>query len=727
MADISALQDALSGVVPDTGFMLDNRSILHHLQFLEQYARSVPYVADEPHVGNLTWADYLFMNGNTPEKLAALYQDPSTANGNLPPHQAMLLALFSMQETPRALMNYFPDAHCDLYYRQLLQLQERPAEPSQVALTVKLDSDIPELMLAAGTLFSAGQDNQGTPIAFALDDDLLANQGIWSDLRWCLPPEGENGAGISSVVYNDELSWPVEGMQLFTTIEQDSAILTGRMLASAGLGNDPTFEYRYTLTFSSAVTLDGLSASISSGSQWLPLTMSPMTGTTTTLVLSLPANSGKVVSPDGLTGAAFTVPVLRLSREDGQSVPTVTLVNVTYINGGEGESPSVPVKCEQVIITPFGHADETQPVDKPQLFLGISELKAGQSLSLYWQLNSPQPLTLQWQYLTENNRWQELDAQLVDGTGSLYHSGCWSAILPANASNSAPAMPAGRYWFRAVDVEPVTPTSHDVPLWPWLTGLITNGMTATIANTAALDPSVMSEPLPANTIRQPVSDISGVSGTEQPWDSWGGRPPESGEEFVTRVAQRLSHRNRALTWSDMVMILKTAFPYVFDVMTPAGSTLTTVPALTTQMMTVIPLAVEKDNEDPLRPVFNAARLKSMQDFLQGLASLWQNIEVNNPRYRDVPLSYNVVCKEGVNPTWAERELRETLTAQYMPWSTGAAAGAVLASRIDYYEIMATLQQQPYVDHVVSLTLDGTEDSVQGQDDEVLILCWSATN
>ncbi|MGK0602884.1 hypothetical protein [Yokenella regensburgei] len=723
MADISALQDALSGVVPDTGFMLDNRSVLDQLQYIEQYARNIPY---EP---GLTWADYLFMHGNTPEKLAALYEDPSTADGHLPPHQAMLLALLSMQETPRAIMNYFPDAHCDLYYRQLLQLQERPAVPSQVALAVELDSITPELMLSAGTLFSAGQDNQGTAIEFALDDDLLANQSTWSDLRWCLPPESENSAGTSATVYDDERSWPEGGMRLFAATEQDTAILTGWMVASAGLNNDPDHEYHYTLAFSDNITSEGLSASISGGPQWLPLTITPTDGDPTKLVLSLPVNSGEVASPDGLAGAEFLVPVIRLSREDGDGVPAVIAVELSYItdeldsNGDPISSDPISVQYEGFIITPFGHqvdngTGQGHSVDSLQLFLGISELQAGQTLSLFWKLNSPQPLTLTWQYLAVDNNWQDIGLQLVDGTNSLYRSGLWTVHLPDDASNNAPAMPVGRYWFRAVFPEATTLIDC-----PWLIGLVANGMTATLMNASTLDSSVLEQPLPAGTIRRPAENISGVSEAEQPWESWGGRPPESSEDFFTRVAQRLSHRNRALTWPDMVMILKTTFPYVFDVMTPSGDILTTVPALTTQQMTVIPVAAEKDNDDPLRPVFNTARLRGMQDFLQALASLWQNIVITNPDYRDVIIEYVVVFRKGVNPSRAEKDLREFLTAQYMPWSTGAAVSVPLANRIDYYEVMATLQQQPYVDHVVSLALDGEEYSVQGEDNQVLILCW----
>lgn len=715
MADISTLQEALAGIVPDAGFLLDNRTILSRLKFIEEYTRNVPYVSDEPAQGTigLSWADYLFMAGNTPERLAALYQDPSTADGNLLPHQAFLLALLTMLETPSAFMNYFPDAHQDLYYRQLLAMQERPAEPSQVAVSIVLDSDTSELMLPAGTLLDAGQDSQGSPIEFSLDDDLLANHSVWQDLRWCCPPSGSVGAGTSAIVYDDQFAWPANGRSLFEPVEQEQIILTGRMLASLSLTNDTSQVLTVEITFATATVTTGLFAHCSSGAQWLPLTLTDTTDLTLTFIL--PANSGEISAPDGLPGVTFTIPVMRLSRQDGQELPGIESVSV---NGTVLDSD----QYQTVIITPFGQSDEAQPVANMQLYLGICELQLGQTLSLFWKLNSTQPLTVSWQYLTQNNRWLDLGSQLIDGTQGLLRSGTWSAIVPDDASNVAPAMPSGRYWFRA-EIVPIIVDGSIVAHYPWLTGLVTNGMTATLKNVTELDSAVVATPLPAGTIHQLVTGISGVSQIQQPWESWDGRPPESGEEFVTRVAQRLSHRNRALTWPDMVMLLKTTFPEVFDVMTPSGDILTTVPALTEQKLVVIPLETAKDNNDALRPIFNGAKLDAMSEALQSLASLWQNIQVANPRYRDVQLVYQIAFCAGVNPAWAERELREVVVARYMPWSTGGAAGASLANQIDYYDLMATLQQQPYVDHVSSLTLDGLEDSVKGNDDEVLILCW----
>ncbi|AOP98023.1 hypothetical protein [Enterobacter roggenkampii] len=715
MADKSALQEALSGVVPDVGFLLDSRTVLTRLKAIEEYARCVPYVPDDPahRETGLSWSDFLFMGGNTPERLAALYDSPSTADGNLLPHQAFLLAILALLETPSAFINYFSGAHRNLYYRQLLSLQEKAAEPSQVAVSIELNSDTPEKMLSAGTLLDAGQDSQGRVIEFRLDDELLANHSKWTDLRWCYPSVKGVGAGTSAIVYDEQYVWPSNGMNLFEAVEQDQLILTGRMLASPLLVNDSSQDLVVSVMFATSPAKAGLLAHASSGEEWLPLKITDSADRS--LSFTLPADSGGISIPDGLAGVAFTIPVIRLSRQDGQSVPDIVSVTVNGIDLTSDQ-------YQTAIMTPFGHSDEVQAVENMQLYIGISGMLPEQTLSLFWKLNTAQPLTLNWQYLTKNNRWKELDPYLIDRTHRLLRSERWTTILPADAGNMAPAMPSGRHWFRA-EIVPISTQELGVAKYPRLVGLITNGMTATLNNLPMLDSTVAGTSFPAGAIRQFVKNIPGVARIQQPWVSWGGSPPESQDAYGIRVAQRLFHRHRALTWPDMMMLLETTFPVVFGVMQPSGDILTTVPALTEQTLVVIPRVTAKDNSDPLRPVFNAARLELMSNTLQSLASLWQNIQVRNPRYRDVQLEYDVKFYTGVNPMWAERELQNALIARYMPWSTGMTAGVSLANRLNYYDVMATLQQQPYVDHVIGLKLDGMEDSIQGDGDEVLILCW----
>lgn len=719
MTNTSALESILSGLVAAKGFELDNRTIQSNLEFIEQYTQYIPYLSDLAQVSSgasLTWESIFFTGEDSPAKLAEIYRNKALAGGTLWPQEALLLAFLEVLETPRALLNYLPFAHRELYYRQLLGLSERPAEPARVALSFLLSTKLTELLIPVGTLFPAGQDRQGVKIQYALDSDLLANQAQWTDLRWCWRPKAD-GIAKSFIAYEKpKQPWPVEGLRLFSENGQDQDILTGRIVISS-LFEDPVAE-RFYVTFSEAITnAQEIVAQVSSGDHWLLLQLDEIDSTNEQLVFSLASDDlGSISAPVDLDGLTFESPVLRLAcddRKDQSALPTITQLEIDTILV---EDP------QQYLLTPFGYSMASQLVAEAQLYLGFAAIHPMQTLSIYWQLQGAKESAIVWQYLNANNHWAILDATVVDETAGLFRSGLWSAILPSDASASVPSMPSGRYWLRAL-MEDSGVSPSGVSDYPFVVGLVTNGMTATQQNPGLLDVATLSQPLPANSISQPISSISGLSNTLQPWASWGGRPQETTEAFFERSAQRLVHRNRALTWQDMVAMLKARFKAVFDVAIPASIVQAMVPAQREQHLIVIPLNAEKDNADVLRPQLNQARLNEMANYLERFASPWQSIIVENPKYVNVKIVYEVSFHAWMNPDYGYRELRLALEQHYMPWLGGAAGSVKLANKLDYYDVVAQVQQQTYVDHVVSLTLDGDRKTIQGADDEALILVW----
>lgn len=722
MTTPSALANLLSGVAAAKGFELDSRTIQANLEFIEHYTHLIPYLPDLHHLEHaqhlpgaepVMWDSVFFTAQENPQQLAQLYRNRDMADGTLWPQQALLLAFLEVLQTPRALLNYLPYAHRDLYYRQLLGLVERPAEPAKVALGFLLSSKLSELLIPQGTLFSAGQDPQGTKIQYALDSDLLANQSQWTDLRWCWP----QGSGATSFIAYQKPApaWPTTGLRLFSENAQDQAFLGGRLLVSALLAAPDV--HSVFLTFASAVSAAQVGeAQVSGGDHWLPLQLDNTQSSATVLAFSLaPADVDSISAPVALDGITLEQPVLRLTGAVNQnSLPPITQLRT---NNSSGVS-----NPQQYVLTPFGYSLQAQPVVQAQLYLGFTAIQPTQTLSLFWQLTGAKALGIDWQYLNTDNQWASLDNTVIDQTAGLFRSGLWSAIVPADASVDAPSMPAGRYWIRAL-MEPAGVSVTGVSDYPLLSGLLTNGMTATLQNPQLLDASTLAEPLPADSISQPLTSLAGLAGTLQPWASWDGRPDETTAAFFERSAQRLVHRNRALTWQDMVAMLKARFKAVFDVAIPASLKQTMVPAQRQQRLIVIPVNAEKDNADALRPRFNNARLQEMADYLAHLASPWQDIVVHNPTYVDVRIVYEVQFHPWMNPDYGYRELHQALAQHYMPWAEEKAASLNLANQLDYYDVVSQVQQQLYVDHVISLTLNGQRRSIEGADDEVLILVW----
>lgn len=378
----------------------------------------------------------------------------------------------------------------------------------------------------------------------------------------------------------------------------------------------------------------------------------------------------------------------------------------------------------QYLLTPFGYADEldSDEAGQSQLYLGLTGGGAGDTLSLFWQMQSPQALTLRWQYLSQHNQWESMNDTVVDGTQALLESGPWSAVLPDDAASDVPQMPRGRYWIRALITPP--DATADVSGYPWLFGISSNSMTATLDAPQTLDTGHFLQPLPAHTVTRPVAPVPGLDGVEQPWPSTGGQPAETPVQFFERVAQRLSHRERALTWQDMASLLKTRYANVFGVAIPSADVITRLPAPTVQTLLVIPVNARKDNQDSVRPMFSQAHLLDMAAYLQTLASPWTSVVLANPTYRDVPITYDVTFN--VNPDYGYRKLQDLLALHYMPWTWDRQSGVALGNRLDYYGIVAWIQEQSFVVRVNDLTLDGSRTSLEGQEQEVLVLTWPAS-
>ncbi|MCC8458635.1 hypothetical protein [Photorhabdus aegyptia] len=385
-------------------------------------------------------------------------------------------------------------------------------------------------------------------------------------------------------------------------------------------------------------------------------------------------------------------------------------------------------------LTPFGWDNKDKNITAlihDTFYLGFTDVSPGQTLSLYWQLKGLKKLPLSWYYLDQSNTWKSLNRSNHNQTHNLFESEGQSVPLPQDASNQASQMPKERYWLKAQIEQEKKQIKIALPdHYPRIKGLLYNATTATLINTETVEQDHFISGLTANNIKQPVNSSVTISEVVQPWASWNGRPKEDEQTFLKRVPARLSHRNRALNWGDIVTLLKERFISIFDVKYPSTNELTKIPAPEKRQLIVIPDNRYKDNDDSLRPELNQARLTEMVEWIDRLSSPWATIEIQNPTYVDVPISYELVFASGVNPDYGRHQLQQELSRIYMPWGENIAIGVTPGNRIDYYQLLATIQQSPYVERVTNLTLqkdslstDAVGKSIEADDDEVLILVW----
>jgi hypothetical protein len=391
------------------------------------------------------------------------------------------------------------------------------------------------------------------------------------------------------------------------------------------------------------------------------------------------------------------------------------------------------------LFTEAGEGADTQE-QTPVLYLGFSGTSAQDTLSVYWSVRASSALDLAWCYYNGTD-WASLDAQLQDETAGLSVSNLWRARLPADSEPGSPKndglQEAGYYWIKGTLNEKKAARDESAPAeaMPTLQAVLANAMTATLNMTQAIDDSHFAQPLPANTVSQLVTPVAAISDVRQPLPSVGGQPRETEAAMLQRAATRISHRQRAITWNNMRSLLMAHYPEIFDVRFPDVDKLSRLPALEVQSLMVIPDGRYGDNDDALRPALSDGRLTRMAQWLAQYTSLWAAPTLKNPKYIDVTARYRVTFVAGINPDYGYRQLAAQLQHDYMPWATDRRQAVTPGNQVDYYRLLATLQQSPLVQSVNALVLSHdviddtgkptsveTQSTVTARDDEVLILC-----
>lgn len=99
------------------------------------------------------------------------------------PNYGLWLAFLKLFQHARGEMNRFTERHLDFYFREVLRLDNRAAQPDRVHLLFELAKGVEAHLLRAGTLLRAGKDALGNPVSYALDNDIVVNRASVAELR----------------------------------------------------------------------------------------------------------------------------------------------------------------------------------------------------------------------------------------------------------------------------------------------------------------------------------------------------------------------------------------------------------------------------------------------------------------------------------------------------------------------------------------------------------------
>lgn len=154
----------------------------------DTYVANIP--ADESIFGDATWADFRRINHAAhhnlfasvfDQYLSAYVKTVQESEKELlktlgdwdthPAHYALFLSFLKLFQLVQSSANTITERHLDFYYKEVLRMLPKEAEPNKAHVLVELAKQINEHALVKDTLFKAGKDSAGNEVRYGLDEE----------------------------------------------------------------------------------------------------------------------------------------------------------------------------------------------------------------------------------------------------------------------------------------------------------------------------------------------------------------------------------------------------------------------------------------------------------------------------------------------------------------------------------------------------------------------------
>jgi len=356
-------------------------------------------------------------------------------------------------------------------------------------------------------------------------------------------------------------------------------------------------------------------------------------------------------------------------------LPAITLPLLDYTAGaslpGDGAQPPLAFSLLQPLggVQPVDWATgQTAPLLAPveqqaAQYLDISGLPTGKAseLSLLYALQGgtadllADPPPVRWCFQAADGSWQDFtspDGVLDDGTDGLTRTGIITLALGAAAVDAT-----GLVRLRAgVD--------RDGADYPTLAGLFTNPVPAVWTGPGGA--GQLDIPLPAGSITQPLENLPGISAVQQPLPTQPGRPLAQGPSFQAWMAERLSHKERAIRDVDWPRLVLAQFPILWQVAVRGPADGAQVPPGQVRLYLVAgPQA--QSGSDPATPMVDSQMIGQVQAFLARRISPFIQLRVNNPPWCRIEVTAQVYYRDIDTATALSDRLSGELTRFLSPW------------------------------------------------------------
>lgn len=364
--------------------------------------------------------------------------------------------------------------------------------------------------------------------------------------------------------------------------------------------------------------------------------------------------------------------------------------------------------------------------DDGYLFIGLENVNAPETISIYFELSSKKTKTLNvtqppqvvWRYLSYN-KWYVMDESkvLFDGTEDFTKSGIVRLQLPMKINDKNDILDYGVFWLSAS-------LSGDTELVCHVIDVQEHGVEAHWV----IEPSVQERlrtPLPPFTIDSLETTIPEIIGVRQGFESFGGVAPENDTEFFARVSERIRHKGRGITHWDLERIVLERF---HDVQQTKCISYLSNPLEDNHIETVQEyINLEKSKEDyngvqhkegikivvvpkkktyfkNLTPKFSLNQLLNFESELSKLISPFTSVKMINPQYEYVRIICNVKFTENKNNGQTLEKLKDQINKFISPWIFDSEKPINIGGSINENVIQNFIKGLPYVKFLTKFSI-----------------------
>ena len=338
-----------------------------------------------------------------------------------------------------------------------------------------------------------------------------------------------------------------------------------------------------------------------------------------------------------------------------------------------------------------------------ELLIGFTNLNPGDSVNVLFQVaegsdnSADKRENIDWFVLCENY-WRPLKSSevMLDTTNQLLTSGTIQFFIPSDATTQNTILPAGRIWIKAAIAQNVTAVCQLIE--------VAANAVEVIFKDNNNDPNHLRTALEKGKITKLKNGLAAIKSVQQPYASFGGSTVEMDNNFYTRIAERLRHKNRCITTWDYERLILEAFPNVHKVKciphAKEGSWL----APGHVLIVVVPDLINKNAKDPLQPKVNADTLSRITDYLQKHAGGQVKIKVKNPIYQKIRLDFKVNFKFGMEFNYYSEILKQNLIQFLSPWAYTGNRDISFGGKIYKSVLLDFVEDFDYVDYITDFRM-----------------------